>query len=375
MHLAHGTFLAFYDSKMKWSLYIGKVSGIKIFIHWTFLILILWIIQLGISQKHGLNQILLSLVFLIAVFICIVLHELGHAITAQRFNVRTRDIILLPIGGVARMERIPEKPKQELLVAVMGPAVNILISAILFIILKVTNTYPSSVRDIDFTSSNFLFQLYTINLFLAVFNFIPAFPMDGGRVLRALLSLKLSRVKATRIAAYTGQVIAICFVFIGFSFNPMLVLIGFFIFLGAYAEANAEQTLSYLHEIKVSDVLMHRYSVLQPGDSLSKAVDLLLNSQEHSFIIEENDEVKGTLSRKEIIAGLSKFGKDVAISKIMQTNVASLKPGDLLRDIMQRFSGNAETIMPVVDGKKIVGVLDLENISEFVQIQNALTKG
>jgi Zn-dependent protease/predicted transcriptional regulator len=360
---------------MRWSLYIGKVSGIKIFVHWSFLILVFWLIQVEISQQHGLNEILLSLAFLVSVFICIVLHELGHAITAQHFNVRTRDIILLPIGGIARMESIPQKPKQELLVAVMGPAVNILISVILFIILKLTNTYPSSVKDLDFTSANFLFQLFAINLFLALFNFIPAFPMDGGRVLRALLALSLSRVKATLIAAYTGQIIAILFVLVGFSFSPMLVLVGFFVFLGAHAEANAEQTLSVLSEIKVSDVLMRRYSVLQPGDSLSKAVDLLLNTQEHSFIVKENDEVKGTLSRNEIIEGLVKFGKDVSVTKVMQTNVASLRPGDLLRDIMQKFSGNKEAIMPVLDGKKIIGILDLENISEFVQIQNALSKG
>lgn len=256
----------------------------------------------------------------------------------------------------------------------MGPAVNIVISAILFIVLKLTNTFPSSINDISVTPANFLFQLFAINLFLALFNFIPAFPMDGGRVLRALLSLKLSRAKATRIAAYAGQFIAILFVFFGFSYNPMLVFIGFFIFLGAQAEMRAEEILSALREIKVSDVMMHRYTILQPDDSLSKAIDLLLDSQEHSFIVKDNDEMKGTLSRKEIIEGLSKFGKDVSVARVMQTKIASLKPGDLLQDIMQRFSGNAETIMPVFDGKKIIGVLDLENITEFVQIQNALSK-
>lgn len=360
---------------MRWSLYIGKASGIKIFIHWTFLILVLWVIQVQIFQRQGIIGILVNLSFLIAVFTCVVLHELGHAITARRFNSKTRDIILLPIGGIARMENLPEKPMQELLVAVMGPAVNIVISAILFIVLKLTNTFPSSINDINNASpANFLFQLFAINLFLALFNFIPAFPMDGGRVLRALLSLKLSRMKATRIASYAGQFIAILFVFFGFSYNPMLVFIGLFIFLGAQAEVKMEGTLSALREIKVSDVMMQRYSVLQPGDSLSKAVDLLLDSQEHSFIVKDNDEIKGTLSRKEIIEGLSKFGKDVSVAKVMQTNVALLKPGDLVQDIMQKFSDNAEAIMPVFDGKKIIGVLDLENITEFVQIQSAFGK-
>ncbi|HEV8285048.1 MAG TPA: site-2 protease family protein [Chitinophagaceae bacterium] len=359
---------------MRWSLYIGKVSGIKIFIHWTFLILILWIILVQVFEGHKANEILLNITFIIAVFACIVLHELGHALTAKRFNSKTKDIILLPIGGLARMESLPEKPMQELLVAVMGPAVNIVISGILFIILKMTNAFPSSINNLNITETNFWFQLFAVNLFLALFNFIPAFPMDGGRVLRALLSLKLPRLKATRIAAYAGQFIAMLFVFFGFSYNPMLVFIGFFIFLGAQSEAKTEETISALREIKVSDVLMHRYSVLRPDESLSKAVDLLLDSQEHSFIVKDNDEVQGTLSRKEIIEGLSKFGKNIPVSRVMQSRVASLKPGDMLRDVMQKFSGNAETIMPVFDGQKIIGVLDLENITEFVQIQNALSK-
>ncbi len=360
---------------MKWSLYVGKISGIKILIHWTFLILVLWIVQVQVVEGHGTNEILLNIALLFAVFACIVLHELGHALTAKRYNIKTRNITLLPIGGLAQMESLPEKPLQELFVAVMGPVVNIGISLILFIILKLSDTFPSSLNNINLTETNFWFQLFSINLFLALFNFIPAFPMDGGRVLRALLSLKFTRVKATRIAAYTGQFIAILFVFFGFSYNPMLVFIGFFIFLGAGAEVKAEETRSALGSIKVSDVLMHHYSILKPDESLSRAVDLLLDGQEHSFIVKENDEVKGTLSRKEIIEGLSKFGKNIPVERVMQSKVTSLKPGDLLRDIMQKFSDNSEALIPVLEGKKIVGVLDLENISEFVQIQNALSKG
>src|SRR5438874_1376432 len=326
---------------MKWSLFLGRLSGIKIFIHWTFLILIAWIVSEQILLGHKLNTILLSIVFVLAVFACIVLHELGHALTAKRFHSKTRDIILLPIGGLARMESLPEKPMEEFLVAVMGPAVNIVISCILFLVLKITGNFPLSINNnLTITPTNFLIQLFAVNLFLALFNFIPAFPMDGGRVLRALLSLKLSRVRATRIAAYTGQAIAILFVLVGIFSNPMLVFIGFFIFLGARAEAKSEETISALREAKVSDVLMHQYSVLRPADTLSKAVEFLLDSQEHSFIVEENGELIGTLSRRELIQGLSRFGKAVPVSKIMRPNRASLKPGDRLRDIIQKFSDN-----------------------------------
>lgn len=354
---------------MKWSLYLGKVSGIKIFIHWTFLILLFWIIQVQLFEKHGLNEILLNIALLAAVFTCIVLHELGHALTAKRYNIRTRDIILLPIGGLARMESLPEKPKQELLIAVMGPVVNLVIGAILFIILYSLNEFPASIEQ---GQTNFLFQLFEINIVLAVFNFIPAFPMDGGRVLRALLSLKYSRLKATRIAVYAGQFIAILFVFLGFSYSPMLIFIGLFIFLGAQAEAHAEEIHATLKGVRVADVLMHRYSVLKPDESLSNAVHLLLDSQEHSFIVQENNKIKGTLSRKDIIEGISKYGSNIPVEKVMQSEVFTIKANDLLDDVMQKFSKNREAIVPVLDGEQLMGVLDLENITEFIQIQGAL---
>jgi len=211
---------------MKWSLYIGKVSGIKIFVHWTFIFLILYVIQVHLAQGHGFNEILLGLGFVGVVFVCITLHELGHALAAQHYHFNTKDIYLLPIGGLARMEGIPEKPGQELVVAIMGPIVNIVIAAVLYLTLQITDAFPDSMKEMRLTTENFWFHLYVINLFLALFNLIPAFPMDGGRIFRALLSFKFSRTKATRIATALGQIIAVGFIIFGFYVSPMLIFIG-----------------------------------------------------------------------------------------------------------------------------------------------------
>jgi Zn-dependent protease/predicted transcriptional regulator len=357
---------------MKGSLYIGKVSGIKIFIHWTFTLLIFWIVFSGLARGRNVQEILLSLGFILSIFACVVLHELGHALTAKRFNFKTKDIILLPIGGLARMEGLPDKPLQELLVAIMGPVVNIIISLLLFIVLKLNGNFPSLITDVDITKNNFLFQLYSINIFLALFNLIPAFPMDGGRILRALLAMKLPRVKATQIAAYIGQFIAALFVFTGFFFNPFLVFIGLFVFIGAWSEANLEKTRVQLNNIKVGDVLMHNFSILSRQDPLSKAVSIMLDTQEHSFIVKSDGEVEGTLSKKEILEGLAKYGNEVPIEQVMKREVTFLKENDKISEVMQKFPDDTRALIPVIEEEKVVGVINMENVLEYVQIRAAL---
>jgi len=359
---------------MRGSLYVGKVSGIKIFIHWTFFILIFWIIFSGLRNGYNIQQILFSVGFIAAIFVCIVLHELGHALTAKRFNFKTRNIMLLPIGGLANMEGLPEKPGQEFLVAIMGPAVNFVISLVLFGFLALTGNFPDEEMGATITGQNFLFQLFAVNIFLALFNLIPAFPMDGGRVLRALLSIKIERARATRIAALVGQAIAVVFVVLGFMFNPFLAFIGLFVFLGAQAEANLETTKALLNHIKVKDVLMRHFSTLKINEPLSNAVTILLDGQDESFIVKDDGQIKGTLSKKEIIDGLSKFGKEVSVDKVMQTNVVKLQMEDNVNEIMLKFSDGTQTLMPVIEGDEIVGVINLQNINEFVQIQNAISK-
>src|SRR5947209_2165421 len=206
---------------MRWSLKLGQIKGIKIYMHWTFLILVGWIFMVYLGQGQGIALALRGVGFILTVFGCVVLHELGHAVTAQRYHIRTRDITLLPIGGVARLERMPREPRQELWVALAGPAVNVIIAAVLGAILWLKGAF-ASVATIWRVSGSFLNQLMYVNLFLVAFNLIPAFPMDGGRVLRALLATRLDYARATEIAARVGQGLAIVFGFLGFFGFPML---------------------------------------------------------------------------------------------------------------------------------------------------------
>lgn len=221
---------------MKWSYRLGKVAGIDVNIHITFTLLIAWVLLTHWLSGQTLGAAVNGLAFVLAIFGCVLLHELGHALAARRFGIGTRDITLLPIGGVARLERMPEKPLQELWVALAGPAVNGLIAIVLYVWLVMTNQLVP-LSQLGVVTGPFVERLLVVNVLLIVFNMIPAFPMDGGRCVRALLALRLEYAQATRIAAGLGQVIAVGFVVLGLFSNPFLLLIGVFVWLGAAQEA------------------------------------------------------------------------------------------------------------------------------------------
>lgn len=228
---------------MRWSWRIGRLAGINISVHVTFLLILLWIVveeyALGVRAMAG------SALYMVALFTIVVMHELGHALTARRFGVVTRDIILLPIGGVARLERMPRNPRQELLVAVAGPAVNVVLALVLLAIVRLTGALPAAnLYDFDplLSVRGFLYQLVFVNVVLALFNMLPAFPMDGGRVLRALLAMRMSSyARATGIAARIGRVLALCLAAAGLYGlrNPFWVLIALFVWMAAGTEAAA----------------------------------------------------------------------------------------------------------------------------------------
>lgn len=357
---------------MKWSLSLGKVSGIQVYIHWTFLILVGWIVLQNASQGQSVDQILWAVAFLLAIFLCVFLHELGHALAARRYNIRTRDITMLPIGGLARLESIPEDPKQELVVALAGPAVNLVIGVILWLIVSADPGSTSNFDMMTLDSRSFLYTLMVANIILALFNLIPAFPMDGGRVLRALLSFRLPRARATQVAASIGQFLAIGFVFIGLFYNPFLLLIGFFIFLGAQAESNFAQTRSLLQGYRVEDVVMTRYRTLHPDDEITKAVDLLLDGQSTAFLVESEGTVKGSLSRQEMVKALAAYGKDARIGDIMRSEIRELSAEEPLEKVYTYFQENRDALLPVTKQGQLIGVLDKENIHEFIMVQNAI---
>ncbi|MEQ9438410.1 MAG: site-2 protease family protein [Cyclobacteriaceae bacterium] len=362
----------------KWSLYIGSYAGIKVFIHWTFWIIIGWIFLMHYNMGHGIYEGLWGVLFVLALFGCVVLHEFGHALTAKRFNILTRDITIYPIGGIASLEAMPEKPQQELLVAIAGPAVNLGIAAILLIYLQYTGKIPDlSTLEVEDQNAHMLgqsfgFNLFAANLILAVFNLIPAFPMDGGRVLRAVLAFTMDRSRATRIAATVGQFLAIAFVFFGFFYNFWLVFIGLFIYLGAGSEAVYESTKSALSGYMAKDVLMRKFTRLLPEDTLEKVVQVLLDSQEQEFVVAENNHIHGVLTRKELIKGLSEYGKASPVSRIVRNDYLTLHPNMALQEVYQKLMASHCSVAPVLDNGQLIGIVDKENINELLMVNEAI---
>lgn len=243
---------------MKWSLKLGKLLGIDVYVHFTFLLLLAFLGFVSWRATQNVEAALRGVAFTVALFGCVVLHELGHALMARRYGIPTRDITLLPIGGIARLERMPERPIQELWVALAGPAVNVVIAALLLIWLAATGGF-APVEELGLTGGSFWPRLMWLNLFLVAFNLLPAFPMDGGRVLRALLAMRLGRRRATAIAANVGQGMAILFGIVGFFHNPFLIFIAIFVYLGAQAEAGMVEMQSALAGLRVRDAMMTRF--------------------------------------------------------------------------------------------------------------------
>lgn len=361
----------------KWALYLGKIANIKIYIHWTFVLLIAWIFFIHARMGQAWSAGLLGVAYILALFGCVVLHEFGHALTAKRYKIKTRDITIYPIGGIASLEKMPEKPGQELLVAFAGPAVNIVIALVLWIYMRSTGSMPdmSMLKDVgNMQELPFVFNLFAANIALVVFNLIPAFPMDGGRILRAILAFRMDRSQATRVAAAIGRFFAMIFVIVGIFYNFWLAFIGLFIYLGAGYEAAYETTKTLLSGFRVVDVLIRRFTTLSPQDSLDKAVQVLLEGQEQEFLVTTNEDVHGILTRKQLLRGLADLGRSASISNIMQKDFLTLSPEMNLQDVYAKMLTNAINVYPVKDNGKLIGIVDKENVSELILVQQA-TRG
>src|SRR5213082_71663 len=274
---------------MAWSLPIFRIAGIQLRIHITFLLLIVWL-AFGYYAQGGSAVAASRVIFVLLLFLCVVLHEFGHAFAAKAFGINTPDITLLPIGGVARLERMPEEPVQELIIAVAGPLVNVVIALGLFITggsFVYPPTAESSLNDV----------LLTINVVLLLFNLLPAFPMDGGRVSRALLATRLSYARATQIAASIGQGCAFVFGFIGLFGNPLLIFTALFVYMGASQEAALAQMRDVSRRFPVSSAMVREFRTLTKTATLQEAVDALLGTSQHDFpVIDESGNVAGILT-------------------------------------------------------------------------------
>jgi Zn-dependent protease/CBS domain-containing protein len=353
---------------MPWSWKLGRLAGIDVYVHATFLVLLGWVALRHWAVEQSLTAVASGVLFILALFGCVVLHEYGHALMARRYGIPTRDITLLPIGGVARLERMPDEPSQELWVALAGPAVNVAIALLLVPVVLLTG--PVEMPDrLGVTDGPMLERLLAVNVSLALFNLLPAFPMDGGRVLRALLARRLEYTRATQIAANVGQFMALVFGFAGLQGNPFLLFIALFVWIGAAQEASATQMRFALSGIPVSRALITDFRTLAPHEPLQRAVDLLLSTAQNDFpVVDAQGRVLGLVLHADLPAALAKTAVTTPVTEVMRRDFVSVDEHDSLEAAFQRLQSCDCHTMPVLRGGAIVGLLTMDNVGEFLSL-------
>lgn len=358
---------------MKWAWRITRIAGIDIRIHVTFLALLGWIAWVSYRSTQTWIGALDGVLLVLLVFTIVVLHELGHALTARRFGIKTKDITLLPIGGVASLERMPDEPKQELLVAIAGPAVNFALAGLLAGA-SLALGY-SLVPDAELTASYeipLLVRLVWINLALGVFNLLPAFPMDGGRALRALLALRLSDVRATRIAAGLGQAMALLFGIVGLFFNPVLVFIALFLWMGASGEARMAEVKFIAHGVPVSAAMIRELEAVAPEAPVSVPLARTLEAFQHDFPVVAEGRVVGMLGREAMLQALAASGPDSPVAQVMRREPKLLHPNDSLDEAFILVMQEGQAVAVVDDQGRLVGMLTSDSVGEFLLVKAAL---
>jgi Zn-dependent protease/CBS domain-containing protein len=364
---------------MNWSFKIAKILGIDVRIHITFFLLLAFI-GLGSYQSGGPAGAVQGVLFICLVFLCVLLHEFGHAIAARRYGIRTPDITMLPIGGVARLERMPEKPGQELVVAIAGPLVNVVIAGTLTLIFGFSGDLLH-LGTLDDGATSLPQKLIRVNALLVLFNMIPAFPMDGGRVLRAFLAMRLPYAHATQIAANVGQLMAFAFGFLGItgflgttSVQPMLILVAVFVYFGAQSEAAHAQLKNVSAGLRVNAGMITDFRTLPLHADLNAAVDALIHSSQHDFpVLGPAGEVRGLLTRDDLLGALRKSGPETPVREVMRIDVPAVHETMLFERAVEIMQESNCPALPVLDSANhLVGLFTPENVGELMMIHNAL---
>ncbi len=357
---------------MRWSLNIGKIFGINFRIHITFFLLLIFIFASVLSER-GINEALLAVLFICAVFACVVIHEIGHSLFARRFGKNPKSITLLPIGGVASLEEMPEKPLQEITMAIVGPVINLIIAGLLYIIvgrwtgIGVPNLFPDSAQT-------FFANLIGINIILAIFNLIPAFPMDGGRILRGLLAIKMEYLRATAVAVVIGQSISIFFIFFGLFYNWWLALIGIFLYIGAGSERQQAVLHSLLHKVPVSEAMATEFLSLRPEAPLSEALEHFHHGCHQDFPVIGDSGLEGVLTRDRILASIHEKGLNVPVSEVMDRDFATVEPDSSLDEVYKALLANRKSSVAVLDNGRVMGIVCMDDISRYFMIKAAMQK-
>ncbi len=357
---------------MSWSITIARIAGSEIRIHLTFLLLLAWI---GIAQYSagGADAAIDSIVFVIAIFACVVLHELGHALAARRYGITTPDITLLPIGGLARLSRLPEKPLEEVVIAIAGPLVNLAIAAGLILFLG-ENFDPASLAKIEEPAYGFLNRLAVVNLFLFAFNLIPAFPMDGGRILRALLAFRLQRRAATEWAARIGQGLAFAFGFLGLvGGNPILVFIAIFVYIAAAAEAGQVGLVEASRRVPIQSAMITKFESLSPQATVDDAAEALIRTTQHEFpIIDGGGKLRGFVTREAMIRGLKSLGPSTSVLEVMTAAAPTVELGKSLEVAVRKMQETQMGLIGVTDSEGVfIGYISQDNLAEMMMLEAA----
>ena len=364
---------------MNWSLKLFKVKGIDIKVHMTFVLILIWAAyRWSVSTGEGAQGALFGIVATLLLFVSVTLHELGHSFQALKYGVKVRDITLMPMGGLAQMEKIPEDPNKELRIAIAGPLVNFGIAALLIGVGALLNAralvsleeLQASLGQVSW--SGLLAYLTSANLMLGFFNLIPAFPMDGGRVLRALLAKKMDHAKATKIAAQVGQGLALLMGLWGFmSGSWTLVIIAIFVWMGAGQENQGAQVKHTLGETIVGQAMTRSPHTLQVNDTLSKAVELTLSTSQADFPVLEwgSNRVAGLLSEIDLLRGLQTLGAKAAVREVMRIRIPSASPDEPLHTAQQKMLTGRTRTLPVLNPEgELIGLLTAADINEAYRL-------
>jgi Zn-dependent protease/CBS domain-containing protein len=363
------------EAFMSWSVNIGSIAGTAVRIHITFLLFLIWVFAAGWASA-GQTAAWASLVFMVLLFACVLAHEFGHIFVARVFGVATPHVTLLPIGGVARLERIPEKPSEELLIAIAGPLVNVVIAGVL-ILLAQTPLSVSHLAAMENPSVSMISRLAEVNLFLALFNMIPAFPMDGGRVLRALLAIRLGYLRATEVAATIGQWTAFALGFAGLFYNPLLIFIAIFVYLAAASEAQMVALRAMSRDVPVSAAMVTDFVTLTPDEHIDAAVETLLHTNQSEFpVVDSGRRLIGLLGRAEIIKALRQLGPTAPVNAAMVKEIPAIERGHRLEEAFRILQEKSVPAVGVVDlAGHLVGLVTSETVGQMLMVRRALPPG
>jgi Zn-dependent protease/CBS domain-containing protein len=349
---------------------LGRVAGIDLKVHWTFLLLLAYFAFAGYQGSGSVTNALVTALVIVALFVCVVLHEYGHSLVAQRLGIEIQDITVLPIGGVARLKSLPEKPWDEVKIAIAGPLVNVVLAPIFFAIALLLGASPLDIANI-LQGGNSLGQIFAylgfINVALVVFNLIPAFPLDGGRVLRGLLATRLGAVRATDVSAAIGQLFAVAFFLIGLlGGNFLLALVAVFIFFGATGESQMVRQHEQTRGLTVSDVMgtKPRTETVTPSHTFGQVLDSVIHGYQEDFpVLDESGKLLGMLTRDEIMTAAHSPERYQSVRDLMKTNVPTISSqADLFEDGLRILQQSGLRALPVTESGELVGMLTIEDV-------------